>query len=439
MNYAIDNLNASHILSTFWLPEVMDEPCLPFNKDEYCDIAVIGAGISGLSTALHCKLHSPDSDVVLIDAGRIGYGSSGLSSGQCAPRFGPPIERQIVCSGVTAATRAYQYSLAACGYLQDFVQQFKLDADYSEAEQLQLALGERDAKKNIKAFTAWSSIDSSLRYYNKETLRAFFPSSLEFQNAIGFPAALVNPGKLCLALKKTALAKGVRIFEHSIADLDTGLTDKDIRINKRILTYKKVVLATDHNYPGNYLTETHPVEIFSIVTSPLTAEQLSTIGWPDRYALFDNRNYFNFLRRTADNRILIGGEYRFSRSVHSRQAQLAKIKASLLAALYRFFPSLTGLPAEVIWSGVSGCTLNGWPVVGFMNKRLTQWKIGSWNGHGLALSFLAGKDLAEILVANAVPPAVWSHKTSVPLPKLLTRVAIPLYLYALRKMDNLSS
>jgi gamma-glutamylputrescine oxidase len=430
---------ASDKLSTFWLPEIIDEACSAFNKDEQCEIAVIGAGISGLSTALHCKLRSPDADVVLIEAGRIGYGSSGLSSGQCAPRFGPPIEQQTARSGLNDAAHAWQYSMAACRYLQEFITQRELDVDYLEAEQLQLALGKRNAKRNIDTFAAYSSLNIPLSYYEKKALQTHFPSSPHFHNAIGFPVGLINPGKLCLALKKVALEKGVRIFEYSKADLYKGITEENILINNRHLAYKKLVLATDNNSLCKYMTETHPIEIFVIATSPLTAEQWASIGWPERYALFDNRNYFNFLRRTADNRIIIGGEYHFSSETHSRQAQQAKIKARLLAALYQFFPSLTGLPAETMWSGVSGCTLNGWPVVGFINRRLTQWKIGSWNGHGLALSFLAGKDLAEILVANATPPAVWCHKTSRPLPKLLTRIAIPLYLHALRKTDTFNS
>jgi|GEM_PF-3569609 len=427
------------IKSTFWLPQPVDNLCPEIARDENCDVFIIGGGISGLSTALHVKMRSPENDVVLVEADRIGYGSGGLNSGQCAPRVGPDIGIQILKSGKKNALLNYQYSLDACNYLKDFLHLFNLE--FEETEQWQISLSSAGYKKNLTTISEYASLGVRLGYYDKLTLIRMMPDSQRIQNAISFPASFINPGLFCVNLKKLALDSGVRIFESSPAELNVTLLQGHARVNGFNIKSKKVILAIDRNisFTPRSFSAVHPIRTYISVTRPLSDNELSAIGWKNRAGLYDNRKYFKFLRPLSHNRLLIGGEYRFNNK-RSECVKTHKVAVnSLMTYLAALFPSLNKVESEYSWSGVSGCTLTGWPVVKPMDDSERCWQIGSWNGHGVALGFYAGKNLAEKILDESSHPAVpWNESPGIPVPYWLSAISIPTYLACLKYYGNFS-
>jgi gamma-glutamylputrescine oxidase len=403
-------------------------------------VAVIGGGLAGLSTAIHLRKISPRLDVALFEAGRIGYGASGLNSGQCAPRMGPAIDAQVRSLGDDAARAAYQYSLDAVDFGAKLASEHGIDCDLDSCGQWQVALRERDARKLERHAEAYRSLGFNVPLVSTTDARAALPDSSRIFNALAFPASLLNPGRLCIGLKRTALNLGVRVFEHARVtrfDRRGGAFEVDsVRASA-----SRVVLAVDGRVGqlGLFRHAVIPVSACAAVTRVLTPDERAAIGWRQGQGLFDARPAFNFLRPLPDGRLLIGGSYRYGRNALTER-DLLLAGRNLIEQLRIFLPTLHAVTADAVWQGKFGCTLDEWPIVGPLDDEHRHWHIGASNGHGVALSLAMGRDLAGMLTGNVpLPPRPWIRRHAPGLPEPLTRIFLPLYLAWLERASRLTS
>lgn len=433
---------ASHSpLSTVWLPIPLDERAPAPSGHLRCDVAVVGGGLSGLSTALHLKLAAPQLDVLLLEAGRIGYGASGLNSGQCAPRIGPAIENQVRSLGEEFARAAYDYSLEAVDFAVQFAKQLSIACEMRRAGQWQVALRDTDALKLERRAAAYRSLGLAVPLLNADAVRTSLPGAVRIHNALVYPAWLLNPGQLCVGMKRVALDHGVRIFESARVERlerDTGT----LHVGDNSIRATRVVLAVDGAIGGLIASRgtVLPVTALAAVTRPLSAEQRATIGWTQGQGLYDTRPMFNFLRPLTDGRLLIGGSYRYARRMNASMSQTPQDVRHLLAQLSLFFPSLGSMTAELVWHGLLGCTLNEWPIVAPLDRDRRHWHIGAWNGHGVALALRAGRDLAYAMTGQiALPDIPWRCPRSPNLPPRLLSFLVPLHLEWLRRSSRMTN
>jgi gamma-glutamylputrescine oxidase len=403
---------------------------------------VVGGGFAGLSAALHLKTLAPQLDVVLLEAGRIGYGPSGLNSGQAAPRIGPPIEKQVATIGRPAARAAYAYSLKAMGSVVALVDRYAIDCDLRATSQWQVSLSDRDAIKLEKRSALYREIGVEVPLVDTRVLRAALPGSPRIRNAIRFPAYLINPGRLCIGLKRAAIDVGVRVFERSRAHLSQGLTVGGFDIEAR-----RIVLAVDGGIAalGRLGGAVFPIAAFAAVTRTLRPEERGAIGWAQGQGLYDARPVFNFLRPLPDGRLLIGGEYRYAHGGQVRPCDVSRSTSKLVEQLSLFFPSLSAISADAGWHGVLGCTLNEWPVIAPLDATGRCWHLGAWNGHGVALALSAGHELAAALTDSSSGTrkdghelAPWRHLPASRIPPAAMRFLLPAYLAWLRRASRLS-
>ncbi len=427
-------------LSTFWLPKPVDSLCPALSHNEMCDIAIIGGGISGLSTAIHIKLMEPGTDVIIFDSGRIGYGPSGLSSGQCAPRVGPGIKRQLKQYGNEVARSNYQFSLTSVEYLRSFINCYDIHSELEETEQLQISLSHSGSKRNRITHDCYKSLGVELKFLDKRKLNELFCDSNRIIDAISFPSSFINPGLFCTSLKKLAIRLGVRIYENTHINLNEAIENNRVNVNGFFFTSKKIVLAVDSDISSvrKLPSVVHPILTFATVTSSLSLDALDSLGEYRKYGFYDNRKYFNFIRPVSNGRILVGGEYQYGKLSGLKDGVNEKIKKSLMRNLKRVFPSLNDVKAEYTWSGVAGCTLTEWPVVAPLGPDERCWQIGGWNGHGIALGFYTGKQLASRLLNLSNPfPVPWEPNAGFPIPKYLARISLSTYLSYHRLSANL--
>jgi gamma-glutamylputrescine oxidase len=445
MSSLVSGLNHPHTRlpqPTVWLPACLDEPASPVANSLRCDVAVVGGGFSGLSAALHLKTLAPQLDVVLVEAGRVGYGPSGLNSGQAAPRIGPAIEKQVATIGLPAARSAHMYSLQAMEFAAALVDRYAIDCDLRATSQWQVSLTDRDAMKLEKRSALYRELGFEVPLVDTRVLRAALPGSPRIRNAIAFPAYLMNPGRLCVGLKRAVIDAGVRLFEHSRARLSHGLTVGGFDIEAT-----RIVLAVDGGIGalGHLGGAVLPIAAFAAVTRPLRLEERSAIGWADGQGLYDGRPVFNFLRPLPDGRLLIGGEYRYAHGGQVRPRDVSRSTSRLIEQLSLFFPSLSAISADAGWHGVLGCTLNEWPVIAPLDAAGRCWHLGAWNGHGVALALAAGHELAAALTNSSSgthehehEPAPWRHLPALRIPSAATRFLLPAYLAWLRRASRLS-
>jgi gamma-glutamylputrescine oxidase len=426
--------------STVWLPLALDEPAPVPTGHLHCDVAVVGGGLSGLSTALHLKLAAPQLDVVLLEAGRIGYGASGLNSGQCAPRIGPAIEDQVRSQGEAFARAAYDYSLGAIEFAVGLVKRLRIDCEIRCAGQWQVALRDADSLKLERRAALYRSLGVDVPLLGAEAVRASLPDAYRIRNALVFPAWLLNPGQLCIGMKRAAQDHGVRIFEDARVERLERSTDT-LHVGASSIRATRVVFAVDGAIGGLIPLRgtVLPVTALAAVTRPLSAAQRAGIGWAQGQGLYDARPMFNFLRPLEDGRLLIGGGYRYARGLKAGIAQKPQDARDLLAQLSLFFPSLHSMTADVVWHGLLGCTLNEWPIVAPLDHDRRRWHIGAWNGHGVALALRAGHDLANAMTGQiALPEIPWHSPRAMNLPHSLISMLVPLYLEWLRRSSRMT-
>jgi gamma-glutamylputrescine oxidase len=434
--------NAGLPQATVWLPASLDEPALPVTKSLRCDVAVVDGGFAGLSTALHLKTLAPQLDVVLLEAGRVGYGPSGLNSGQAAPRIGPAIEKQVGTIGRPAARAAHAHSLQAMNFVAALIDRYAIDCDLRATSQWQVSLTDRDAIKLEKRSALYRELGFEVPMIDTHVLRAALPDSTRIRNAIAFPAYLMNPGRLCIGLKRAALEAGVRLFEHSRARLSQGLA-----VGAFDIEAKRIVLAVDGGIGalGHLGGAVFPIAAFAAVTRTLRPEERSAIGWADGQGLYDGRSVFNFLRPLPDGRLLIGGEYHYAHGGQARPCDVSRSTSKLIEQLSLFFPSLSAISADVGWHGILGCTLNEWPVIAPLDAAGRCWHLGAWNGHGVALALAAGHELAAAMTDSSSGMrkhehefAPWRCLPALRIPSAATRFLLPAYLAWLRRASRLS-
>jgi gamma-glutamylputrescine oxidase len=403
------------------------------------DVAIVGGGYSGLSAAYHLKRQSPGLVIGLFEARRIADGASGVNSGQCSPRVGPSIEKQLRHLGEDETAACYRYSLQAMDEVEDLVRREGIDCELAPSVQLQVALTGRQAGHLALLGDLYGRLGLDVQWLGPESLRHHLPASPGLASALSYPAFSLNPSKLCAGLKQAVVRLGVQVFENSpVTGIRLGGSHV-LQCNGKQVRARQLVVATDGAAAalGLFRTQVFPVRAFCATSPVLSPERFASVRDGDIAGFYDCRNAFNFVRFTADRRIMIGGEYCYSGASPTERAIDHHGPAQRLhQQLARFFPTLRELPFDKVWSGLLGCTLDGWPMIAPVGSFGNAWFVGGWNGHGVALATASGKTVAQCLSGQAPAPRPWIRAGGASIPAAcLARPAIASY-FAVQKLRD---
>lgn len=386
--------------SCFWLATRTDpQPCPVLRGAHAAEVAIIGAGFTGLWSALFLKELAPALDVVVIEQAVAGYGASGRNAGIVGESVDHSHALAMIHFGSSEAQR-----LARLGQKNvDELAAFAADCDFQRSGQLHVALTPAHLTAGQESVAAAHALGlTSYRTLSATETRHELDSPLYLGAVLAPDDGIVNPIKLIDKLKRTAVQRGVRIFERSPVRKIEGAK---VHTQDGSLQAQKVILATDaysHHLFPQLLRRFIPLYDYIIVSEPLSAAQRQRIGWSHRQGVTDGRTFFNYYRLTADERILFGtseAQYFAPNRVDPDCDHSAPHYAALHESFRRHFPQLAELAFPYAWGGPIASTTRLTPFFGTLENGRVHYGLG-YTGHGIGSTRIAGKILAYQALAR---------------------------------------
>jgi len=362
----LDGAILSAAPTSFWLDDpAAPRPELPLQGTTRADLAVVGAGFTGLWTALFAKQADPGLDVVLLEAERTGWAATGRNGGFCEASL-----THGEANGRTrfpeSADRLEELGMENLDAIEQFVREQRVDCGWERTGQLTVATQPWQLEELRGAG------DPPPGWLDQEAVRREVDSPTYLGGLWDRRGcAMVNPARLAWGIRAACLEAGVRIFEGTRvvgmarARSGEGGTGRvggllrrgvELRTSSGRVRADRVALATNAFDPLLLRVRLRIVPVYDhvLVTEPLGDEQLARIGWHHRQGLADAGNRFHYYRLTADNRILWGGWdaiYHFGRKVRPSYDQRLATFRTLARHLYETFPQLEGIRFTHRWGG----------------------------------------------------------------------------------------
>ena len=357
--------------------------------DERCDVAVVGAGFTGISTALF--LAERGYDVIVLEARKVGWGASGRNGGQLIDGF-VDIEKIEKRSGLAAADTAWRMGIECRQIVVDRIEQYGIECDL-KLGYIDLALNQRDVDYFHSEIARKTRLNypHRLEFVPQDRLHEYVGSKRYVGGLVNRANGHLHPLNLCIGEALAAEQQGARIFERSpVTRVRHGARPVVETANGRVHA-DKVVLA-GNAYLGRaepkLFGKVIPAGSYLIATEPLGAERAREL-LPQDMAACDQRVGLDYFRLTPDHRLLFGGLCNYS----GRDPK--DISASLRPNMLRVFPQLKDARIEYEWGGYIAISINRIPQFGRIREN-TYYAQG-YSGHGLAPSHMAGKVLADAI------------------------------------------
>lgn len=392
----------TYVDKSFWLATYGPyTPNDPVGESMDVDVAVVGGGFTGLSTAYNLCLLEPTLRVAVLEAEVIGYGASGRNGGFSMTLFGLEPAVTKFRFGVQRTVEAHRYMERAVDYVDDLVRSRNLQSDYWFPGFLRVATTPAYSKRiqhDMKLLTDMGI--TGIEWWDADRVREQVDSPL-FLGAWWEPrSGLLNPAKHVRELKRIAEEAGAVIYEHSpVSQIDRGDRFR-LQTPGGAVTADRIVLATNaysHLLPGLRRSQA-PVFTHMVVTEPLSDEQLEVIGWSNRQGIEDARNLVHYFRLTADNRLAMGGsDVSLTYGTDMGRDLNERVFRDLEADVVEIFPSLAGVRFTDRWGGPVSVPVDMAPAIGFLGDPRVVYSIGCV-GHGVSLSQLNGKTIADLVL-----------------------------------------
>ena len=387
----------------FWLAQRVPRGHTPLAGSRDADIAIVGAGLTGLWTALFLKELDPTLEVAVLEQGLAAFGASGRNAGMLSETVDHGHGLAIEHFGEAEARRLAALGETNVAELTRFLEARGIRCDYEPTGRLMVALTPahvEEARHTVD--TARRLGLNSFHLLDREAVQAEVHCPLYLGGVRVSGGGILDPVKLVDGLRAEAERRGVRVFERSrVTAVERMGAGVRVRGQGGEVRARRAVLATSaythHLLPGI----THrfiPLYDYILVSDPLTADQHAAIGWQGRQGVTDDRTFFNYYRLTADDRILWGTSeatyYRGNRVDPSCDHSPAHY-AALRESFRRHFPALAGLEFPYAWGGAICSTTRMTPFFGRALGGAACYGLG-YTGHGLGTTRLAGRILAHM-------------------------------------------
>jgi glycine/D-amino acid oxidase-like deaminating enzyme len=398
---------------SFWLEDAGEaltpRPALQHSID--VDVAILGAGYSGLWTAYYLLRTNPGLRIAVVEREIAGYGASGRNGGWCSPRFPLSAGMMTTRYGVDTARAVLLALESAAQEMRAVCEQESIDARFRPAGTLTIARGAHQLPSLKASLAEYERLGLADRYHYLTPAEVAERARItDVHGGIYTPdGASLHPARLVRGLARAVEAHGGVIYEQTnVTGFHGAPRSRLVTDVGEVRATKAIVLAGEA-----YLTRLHglhrallPVYSLICLTEPLTAAQWSTIGWQHGENISSMRNTVVYLTRTPDGRILFGSRgapYAFGSQISDEQDRHAATVKLIQKSVVEWFPSLAGIRFTHAWGGPVGMPMDWTPSVRFDSGTRIGFAAG-YTGMGVVLSNLAGQLLAGMIAGRTTGP-----------------------------------
>lgn len=387
------------------------------------DVAILGGGLAGLSTAHHLLERRPGARIVVLEAEQLGAGASGRTTGMLSPGVGQSVVALASRLGPERAKATYEATLRAVQTAAALIEREQIPCELELSGQLVLARSPQESRRLATTLATLRALDLPVEVLDEQAasravrLRPRRPGALPGPAALRHPiAGLLHPLKFLNGLAARVRSRGGAVYEAARV-LEVQEQPQSVRLRTaacEVIAGEVIIAVAGYSaglphLPGRVL----PVHLQALCTHPLDAEQRALIGWSGREGILDGRRLFSYARLTSEQRIVLGGgmpRYRLGRGAHTESApsessDATRALGALARDLHAVFPTPPDRPLRIDrgWTGIIGYTVDALPSIARAPGRARTYHLVGWCGHGIALAIAAGEWMASLLCDGAAP------------------------------------
>jgi glycine/D-amino acid oxidase-like deaminating enzyme len=407
------------------------------------DVAVVGAGYTGLWTAYYLTRSDPGLKVAVLEGDYAGFGASGRNGGWCSAMFATASAKLVRMYGNRSEERLrreLEHTVDEVGTVCD---EEGIDCHYRKGGRVMLARSAAQLQR------AQQEIDEarSLGITDKDLVLLGAGEASELVGATGVTGALytphcasIHPARLARGLANAAERRGTRIFEQTAA---LEISPGRVLTTRGVVRASAVIRATEGfsaQFRGVH-RDIIPFYSLMIATEPLGADMVDEIGLRNGETFADLRHLIIYGQLTPEGSIAFGGRgapYHFGSRIEPRFDTDRRIHAHVEDTLLELFPALRGVKITHRWGGPLGIARDWHPSVGFDRSTGLGWA-GGYVGDGVAIANLAGRTLAALITGanDECTQLCWvGHRSRRWEPEPLRWLGVNSALYAMSAADR---
>jgi glycine/D-amino acid oxidase-like deaminating enzyme len=408
-------------LSLWWdtLPDdLVGAPRAPLAGSIDADVAIVGAGYTGLWTAYYLAVAAPELRIVVLESRTAGFGASGRNGGWASALFPTSLETVAASSSRQAAVDLQLAMFDTVDEVGRIAAQEGIDCHFRKGGTISLARTRvqlERARASIAAERSWGFGEEHHRLLDADEAREVLGATDVLGATYTPHCASIHPARLVRGLARAVERHGVTIHEDTAV---TAIEPGVVRTERGDVRARRIVRATEawtSQLPG-YERDIAPVYSLVLATEPLPAEVWDEIGLRRGETFSDQRHLIIYGQRTADDRLAFGGRgapYHFGSRIKPEFDRDPGVYDELWRVLRDLFPVIGPYAVTHTWGGPLGIPRDWYPSVGLDPETGIGWG-GGYVGDGVASSNLAGRTLADLVrgVENERTALPWVNRRS---------------------------
>jgi len=391
---------------SFWHDTVPGplEPQASLEADTEADVAIAGAGLTGMWTAYYLSKAQPGLRIVLCEREIAGFGASGRNGGWCSALFPaslPKLERLAGRESAIAMYRAMQQTVDEVGKV---AADEGIDCHWAKGGTIEFARSPAQlerAKQQVREARLYGFGEDDVRLLSAAEAQEFGGASRVLGAMFTPHCAAIHPARLSRGLADLLRSNGVRIYEKTEV---RRLAPGQLVTSGGVVRARHVIRATEGYTAGlaGYQREVVPVYSLVLATAPLPDHVLDQVGLATRPTFNDLRHLIIYGQRTADGRLVFGGRgapYHFRSAIKPSFDRVPAVFESHRNTLVDLFPALDDVTITHTWGGPVGIARDWSASVGLDRSTGLCWA-GGYVGDGLSTTNLAGRTLADLITGT---------------------------------------